>query len=288
MILVFGANGQLGTDICKQLEDHHIDFLPIFRQDCDISDSKQIISFLEHIEFSVLINCTSYHKTDEVEDNPKQAILINSSAVSAMAKLCEHQKAKLIHFSTDYVFGGFEDHAALTEESIPCPINVYGASKLLGENQIRAHLKSYYIFRVASLFGIAGSSGKGGNFIETIISKAKVDESLRVVDDQVMSPTHTKDIASTVIYFLQNNFDYGLYNLVNDGYMSWYELAEFVLKECKLSTTLEKISSNTLNLKALRPSYSVLSIDKIKSLGVKMPSCESAVREYLILRGHTS
>ena len=126
------------------------------------------LKILESLEFDYLINSTGYHKTDEVEDNADLAFLVNSFSVRELAKICEKKNATLIHFSTDYVFGGVQHSEPISEEGITSPLNIYGSSKLMGENLIRHELESHFICRVSSLFGEAGSSGKGGNFVEAI------------------------------------------------------------------------------------------------------------------------
>jgi len=286
MILVFGANGQLGTDLITKLLQTNIDFLPITRDDIDIEKTKELQDFLKERKYKFLINCTSYHKTDEVEENSKKAFKINAEVPKIMAADAKIKNAVLFHVSTDYVFGLNEQKKLLTEESAPGPLNVYGSSKLMGENLIKSITSNHYILRVASLFGIAGASGKGGNFVEAIISKAKKNEEIRVVDDQVMSPTSTDFIAEVILFMINNCSDFGTYNVVNKGEVSWYEFASEIMRNLNFKKKIEKISSSSLSLKAARPSYSALSTRKIESLGLEVPSYQDSLRKYLRSKGH--
>lgn len=285
MIILLGANGQLGSDIAKELKINKKSFKILNRNDLDLSNVESL-KILESFEFDYLINSTGYHKTDEVEDNADLAFLVNSFSVRELAKICEKKNATLIHFSTDYVFGGVQHSEPISEEGITSPLNIYGSSKLMGENLIRHELESHFICRVSSLFGEAGSSGKGGNFVEAIINKAKKNEKISVVGDQIMTPTSTKSIANYVINLINEDIQFGTYNLVNDGEMSWFDFASLILENLDFQNKIEEIQSKDLNLKALRPSYSALSTSKIKNIGLSVSSSRSALTEYLKRKGH--
>lgn len=288
MICVLGSNGQLGTDLIKILVENNIQHLAVTREICDIEDLDSLQRYLSSQNYSYLINCTSYHKTDEVEENPIKAFKVNAMAPKIMAVVTSKKKSKLIHISTDYVFGGNQEHSPLSEDSATSPLNIYGLSKLQGENFIKKYLNSHYIFRVASLFGKAGASGKGGNFVESIYNKAKNDGKIQVVDDQIMSPTSTRFIAKVVYKFIQNNFAYGLYNVANKGEVSWFEFAKNICEQSKLNVDASPISADSLNLKALRPSYSALSTTKIEELGITVPTFQEELYDYLKSKNYIS
>lgn len=286
MILVLGANGQLGTDLINLLDKKNIKHVALTRSDVDIENLADLKSYLKSVNFDFLVNCTSYHKTDEVEDNPEKAFLINAKAPKIMADICSSKKSKLIHISTDYVFGGNFENSLLSELSCTSPLNIYGLSKLQGENFIKKSSNHHYIFRVASLFGEAGASGKGGNFVEAIYKKAKEEGKLSVVNDQIMSPTSTKFIAKVIYRFITNNFCGGIYNVVNKGEVSWFDFAKKICDISNIKVEATPISADTLNLKAMRPSYSALSTEKLESTGIDIPTYEEELRDYLISKGH--
>ena len=286
MILVIGANGQLGTDLINLLDKKNIEHVALTRSDVDIENLADLTSYLKSVNFDFLVNCTSYHKTDEVEDNSEKAFLINAKAPKIMADMCSSKKSKLIHISTDYVFGGNFENSLLTELSCTSPLNIYGLSKLQGENFIKKSSNHHYIFRVASLFGQAGASGKGGNFVEAIYKKAKEEGKISVVNDQIMSPTSTKFIAKVIYKFITDNFSGGVYNVVNKGEVSWFDFAKKICEISNIEVEATPISADTLNLKAMRPSYSALSTEKLESTGIDIPTYEEELRNYLTSKGY--
>lgn len=287
MIIILGSNGQLGHDLKKLLESSKRKFKTVTRNDIDVSETNNLYNFFLKEDFTHLINCTSYHKTDEVENNIEKAFAINAKAPKVLAEICHKKKSILFHISTDYVFGGNEENKPLNESSSTSPLNIYGLSKLQGENFIKKTLCENYIFRVASLFGEAGASGKGGNFVEAILKKALNEKKLSVVDDQIMSPTSTYFIAKIILKFINNNYDYGIYNVVNKGEISWFD---FACKICELAglNNVEKtpIKASNLNLNAMRPSYSALSTSKLEKLGIAVPEYDEELRHYLIKKGY--
>ena len=173
--ILLGPDGQLGTDIqaANLRNGGSLAIFPIGRSTLDLSDINNASKFLLNRDFQCLINCSSYHKTDEVERNANAAFTINAHLVQEIAQVCRKKNARLVHISTDYVFGGQSRSKPLTELDCKAPINVYGASKGMGEDLALVTGPNVWILRVASLFGIAGASGKGGNFVETMIWVAK-------------------------------------------------------------------------------------------------------------------
>ena len=258
-LLLLGANGQLGTDICREFEKNKPDFSLTnwTRAELDISNLAEIQAKLTSHSFDILMNCTGYHKTDEVESHADKAFLINAFAVREMAKVCHEKKTRFVHVSTDYVFGGGEEREPLTEKNNPAPLNVYGASKLMGEKLALINHHDTIIFRVASLFGIAGASGKGGNFVETMIRLAKEKGKISVVNDQVMSPTSTAEVARILFCFLKSQGVAGTYHVVNSGQATWYEFAKKIIEKTKITAVVDPIASSQFPTIAMRPPYSV-------------------------------
>lgn len=197
-ILLLGSSGQLGCDIrsANDRREQPHDVVPLLRRQIDVSDLEALRAALLDTNFEALINCTGYHRTDEAERNAAQAFAVNAHAVLTMAEACAEKNAKFFQVSTDYVFDGENRDTPYREDDCASPINVYGASKAMGEHLALLAHDHTTVLRVASLFGVAGASGKGGgNFVETTIRKCREHGRMQVVDDQRMSPTATADVA---------------------------------------------------------------------------------------------
>ncbi len=190
----------------------------------------------------------------------------------------------MIYISTDYVFDGLKNRP-YTEDDTPNPINTYGVSKLAGEHFTRLNPK-HYIIRVASLFGVAGASGKGGNFVETMITKARNNEPIRVVNDIWMSPTYTKDASLVIKQIVERKLPFGVYHVTNRGYCTWYQFARQIFKEVGLTPNLKPIKASELQMKAQRPRFSALRSVKLKKYGTSMNHWREALHNYLIEKGH--
>lgn len=289
-ILLLGSNGQLGSDILRvnAALEKPFEITAWTRGNLDVADFNNIKTTLAAQSFDVLINCTSYHNTDQVESNPTLAFAINAFAVREMAKACQEKNACLVHISTDYVFGGTSLKRPIKETDNPAPLNVYGASKLMGESLASAFCEKLYILRVASLFGVSGASGKGGNFIETILRHAREKGKLRVVSDQQMTPTSTKDIAVMLLKLLSKQAAYGIYNAVNSGQASWYDFALKAVQLTGTNATVEPIPASDYPLPAMRPFYSVLDNSKICNVIGSVPDWCDALQSYLAAKQYIS
>ena len=288
-VLILGANGQLGSDIVEQfLASQDLKPTPALRSDVDVTDHSRLETYLRDMEYDVLVNCTSYHKTDEAEDNATQAFAVNARAVGIMAQICAEINSKFVHFSTDYVFGGLDITEPVPEAAPTCPVNVYGSSKAMGEYFIKKANCDYYTCRVSSLFGVSGSSGKGGNFIETMINLAKSRDSISVVSDQTMVPTSTQFIAKSVKGLLSNDAQSGVYHVVPNGCASWHDLASHVVEKLDLQCKVKPCSSDEYPTSANRPKYSVLSNAKLRSILGYLPNWEDLADEYLADKGYLS
>lgn len=276
-IAVIGANGQLGSDIVRIFNE----VVPLTHADIDIEDFTLSKKTLKKVHPEVVINCAAYVRVDDAEDFPDKAFAVNALGARNIATICRDLDATLIHVSTDYIFDGLKAKP-YTENDIPNPLNVYGNSKLAGEYFVRNALEKHYIIRSSSLFGIAGASGKGGNFVETMIKKAHNNEEIRVVDDMIMSPTCTKDAAYAIRSILIKNLPFGIYHAANSGSCSWYEFAKTIFKTLGINAHLSTIKTDALQSKAKRPLYSPLVSIKLKKYGFEMESWESALRNYLV------
>ena len=284
MILLLGANGQLGTDIQQVFADRISDsfVLKAFtRNKLNVENIESIPKVLGKTQFDVLINCTSYHKTDEVEDSAGKAVTINAHAVQKMAEVCQEKRARLFHISTDYVFSG-DKQTPYIETDCPAPLNVYGLTKYYGETLAQLECELTYILRVASLFGIAGASGKGGNFVETMIRIGKEKGEIRVVNDIKMSPTSTYSVANMILDMIQSETEPGIYHTVNTGEATWYEFAKAIIAIAGIDAKVIPITSQEYPTRALRPGYSVLDNTLLtKIVSQEIPHWVDALKEYL-------
>ena len=286
-ILLLGSNGQLGTDLqaAAAKRDERIALRLFHRDDLDVTRLEAIAPALGRHDFDVLINCTSYHKTDEVEGNATQAFAVNAHAVAELAKVCSQKHALFVHISSDYVFDGSVRRPYVETDS-PRPINVYGASKAMGECLALAVCERILILRVASLFGVAGASGKGGNFVETMIRVGREKGQLRVVDDVTMSPTATSDAAEIIVQLLLASAPAGIYHVVNSGSATWCEFARAIVEGARVRATVTPITSAEFPTRALRPVYSVLNNAKTAGFIGVVPDWTDALHRYLRSKGH--
>ncbi len=280
--LILGANGQLGQDLCKEFACHGISYTPWTKSEFDplVDDLEQKLTTLLSQTPSIIINCIATTNVDGCEDNSDLAFAINSAFVYKLAKICHLRQITLIHFSTDYVFDGTKV-TPYTEEDLPNPLNIYGLSKYAGELAIQNYHDKYFIFRTSSLFGKAGASGKGGNFITAMQNLGRSRESVSVIADQFTCPTATLDVARCVCYFIINAIhEYGIYNCVSSNWCSWFDFAQqiFVLSGID-ENKLKPADFASYNFKAMRPQYEFLAATKLGKY-YQMPTWESSLAEY--------
>ena len=288
-VLLLGPKGQLGRDILRAhaTAGEPFNLLPLARDELDVAVPGAVEHVLETAAFDALVNCASYHKTDEVEDNATHAFAVNAHAVQMMAQVCATKRARFVHISTDYVFGGDQGREYPFREDDPiAPINVYGASKAMGESLARFTSDDAVILRVASLFGVAGASGKGGNFVETMIRAGKEKGALRVVDDQTMSPTATADVARVLIRMLTQGCSPGIYHVVNAGSATWFDFAREIVCRAGVKAAVTPCTTGEYPTRAARPRYSALDNAKVTAAFGAMSSWQDALERYLRAKGH--
>jgi dTDP-4-dehydrorhamnose reductase len=256
-VLITGADGQLGTDLCRVLTGHKLCLLTI--NDGDICDFAFVKKQLQQYKPEVVINTAAYVRVDDCEDNKDTAFKVNAFGARNVAVAAEDIGARLLHISTDYVFGGetTQRNSPYTEFDNATPCNIYGKSKLAGETLVRHLCKRHIIIRSSALFGIAGAMGKGGNFVETISRLGREKKELKVINDQVFSPTFTYDLALSISQLMATEY-YGTIHITNSGICSWHEFAVEIIKEAGLNTPVIPIPAAQYPQKARRPSYSVL------------------------------
>lgn len=285
-IVIIGANGQLGSDLCRELRDR--DVISLTHSDIEISDMQSVKGEFNKYRPDIVINTAAFVRVDDCESNPDKAYLVNALGARNIAVAAQEQGSKLIHISTDYVFGGAEkiDTVPYTEFDIPSPMNIYGKSKLAGEKMVQHFCNRHFIIRSSGLFGIAGSSGKGGNFVETIVRMAKERRELTVVDDQVFSPTYTKDLARKIAQLINTEY-YGIFHITNGGSCSWFKFTKEIIRLTSIEVNVIPVTSKEYPTPAKRPHFSVLDNFHLRLL--KMDDIEpwqDALRDYLGAKGY--
>ncbi|NJE54446.1 dTDP-4-dehydrorhamnose reductase [Thermococcus sp. 21S9] len=278
-VAIIGANGQLGSDLAEVFKKKGFDVIPLTHKDLDVAVAESL-RILKEVKPDIIVNTAAYVRVDDAEVYPEKAFAVNAIGALNVARIADEINAVNVYISTDYVFDG-KKGSPYIEKDAPNPINVYGTSKLAGEVFTRNYSHRHYIIRVASLYGKAGARGKGGNFVNWVIEKAKHGENLRVVVDQVMSPTHTRDVAETLAKLLGREPPYGIYHMVNEGYCSWYEFTKTIFDILGWDVEIEPIKSSELNRLAKRPRFSALENRRLHELGLRMPDWRQGLIRYL-------
>ena len=278
-ILVTGSTGQLGSDVVKELLKRGYSTLSPNRSEFNLCSEDNIRNYILNSNCESIVHCAAYTQVDKAEDEKDLCIKINATATKHIAKCAKILDIPMIYISTDYVFDGTKD-GKYTENDETNPINIYGESKLAGEKYVQEILDKYYIVRTSWVFNINGK-----NFIETMLRLSKANNQLSIVNDQIGSPTYTKDLSRLLVDMLETS-KYGLYHATNEGYCSWYEFANTIFKLANINIDIKAINSNEYASRAKRPLNSKLSKDKLIEFGFKpLPHWEDALKDYLIRRG---
>jgi dTDP-4-dehydrorhamnose reductase len=281
-VAIFGSTGQLGTDLVDVLPtSERFVVVPLTHEDADCTDAGAVRNVLHAARPQIVINGAAYVRVDDCEDHAREAFEVNAVGALNIARTCAELDALCVYISTDYVFDGTKG-APYVESDPTCPINVYGASKLAGEFLVRQTARRWLIVRAASLFGRTGARGKGGNFVETILARAKRGGPLAVVNDVLMTPTYTRDAATGLVDLLRTGAD-GVVHLTNDGVCSWYEFAKQAVELCGLRASIAAVSSAEHPSRARRPRNSALISERAL---VKLQSWQDALKAYLLEKGH--
>ncbi|NFH79246.1 dTDP-4-dehydrorhamnose reductase [Clostridium botulinum] len=252
MILVTGANGQLGYDVIKELKKRNIECIGTTRKELDITNYNEVSKYIEELKPECVIHCAAYTAVDKAEDEEEICRKVNVYGTENIAKACREVDAKMIYISSDYVFDGAGDKPHEIDEN-PNPLSVYGSSKYNGELKVKSYLKKYFIVRTSWVFGLNGS-----NFVKTMLKLGKEKEILNVVSDQIGSPTYTEDLA-VLLCDMAVSEKYGIYHATNQGFCSWAEFAEEIMRIANLNCKINYISTNEYKTKAIRPLNSRLS-----------------------------
>ena len=275
-VVVTGAAGMLGRDVVKVLEEQGLDVTALSRKELDITEKGQCASLLKDIRPEIVINCAAFTKVDLCEEESTLAFDVNAKGPKNLANVCKEIGTKLVHISTDYVFDGTSSRP-YREDDQPNPINIYGKSKLQGEEAVRKSDADHLIVRTSWLFG-----KNGPNFIRTMLKLSREKELVQVVDDQRGRPTYTKDLARGIALLIEKGA-FGTVNFANSGSCSWYELCCFVLEQAGIKNVkVVPVSSEIFKRPAKRPRYSVLDLSRFKAItGTSPRSWKEAVKGYL-------
>jgi len=285
-VLVTGSSGQLGSEL-RMLNDKFLilNYKVFFTasKDLDITDHEQVKEFIEVNDIKIIINCAAYTAVDKAEDDRVNADKINHLAVKNLATISKDKNIKLIHISTDYVFDG-ENFKPYTEDDIPNPNNLYGKTKLDGENaMIAINPNNSIIIRSSWVY-----SSFGANFVKTMLRLGKERDELGVIFDQVGTPTHARDLAKAILEILPkiNNSKLNIYHYSNEGAISWYDFAKEIMRMAKIECNINPIETKEYPTPAKRPHYSLLNKEKIKKeFNMSIPFWKDSLNECLTKMG---
>lgn len=275
MIVVTGANGQLGSDVVKELESRNMPVSGIGRSNLDITDKAAVLKYFELHNPEAVIHCAAYNFVDKAEDDKENCNLVNIKGTENIALACKKTNAKLMFFSTDYVFNG-DKIGEYEVDDRKKPLSFYGQSKSLAEDKITEILERFFILRISWLFGTNGS-----NFVKTMLKLSETKEKINVVNDQIGSPTYTKDLAKLVCDMIVTE-KFGTYHATNEGFCSWAEFAEKIFEFTGKNTVVNPVNSNDYSSKAKRPLNSKLSKKSLSNAGFsRLPDWDDALRRFL-------
>lgn len=274
-ILITGAQGQLGTELCHLLDEKNIEYVGTGSRDLDITDKEAVADYFNEYKPELVYHCAAFTAVDAAEEEPGKTTnqKVNVDGTKNIAEASEKIGATMVYISTDYVFDGKNENM-YTEDSIPNPQNEYGRAKLGGEKAVSEIMSKYYIIRTSWVFGKYGK-----NFVYTMLRLAETHDHLTVVNDQMGRPTWTRTLAEFMNYAVENNIPYGLYQLSNEGSCTWYEFAKEILKDKNIK--IDPVTSDEYPQKAYRPKHSVMDLTKVENTGFEVINWQEALSNFL-------
>lgn len=281
-IAVIGADGQLGTDICEVLEQYDNQVIRLTIDHIEVSDIDSVSKVLKESSPQLVINTSAFHDLEKCEDEPVRAFEVNALGARNAALVCNDIDAVLMHISTDYVFDG-KKRAPYIETDLPMPLNVYANTKLSGEYYVEAIARKYYILRVSGIYGKSPCIGKKGmNFVKLMLKLSGERDEVRVVDNEVLTPTSTVEISRQIVKVIDSNAPFGLYHSTAEGSCSWYEFAKAIFDITRPDIKFNKAAPGEFAVKVNRPEYSVLENKGLKDLGINiMRHWKEGLKDYL-------
>ncbi|MDY3773535.1 MAG: dTDP-4-dehydrorhamnose reductase [Eubacterium sp.] len=275
-VLVTGVKGQLGYDVVRELQSRGHEAIGVDIEEMDITDETAVSRLMEETAPEAVIHCSAFTAVDRAEEEQELCYKVNVEGTENIAKMCQKLGCKMLYLSTDYIFSG-EGQRPWEPEDTPSPLNAYGQSKYQGEVALRQYVDKYFIVRISWVFGI-----NGNNFIKTMLRLGKENGAVKVVDDQIGSPTYTFDLAKLLVDMIETE-QYGAYHATNEGICSWYEFAKEIFQEANMKeVTVTPVSSEEFPVKAKRPKNSRMSKEKLVQNGFSLlPSWQDAVKRYI-------
>jgi dTDP-4-dehydrorhamnose reductase len=280
-VAVIGANGQLGSDICSEFSSSGNEVIKLLHDNIEISDLDSVSRVLKQAKANLIVNTAAMHNVEKCESDPAHSFAVNGIGARNLALVCNDLNSTLVHISTDYVFDGRKT-APYTEMDCVSPLNVYGNTKVSGEQFILSIANKYIIIRTSGIYGHKPCRAKGGlNFVELMLKLAKEKSEIRVVNDEFLTPTSTIDLARQIVKMTSCD-GYGLYHATSEGSCSWFEFAKKIFELAGLSPNLKMASPGEFPMKVPRPKYSVLENEKLKKSGLNIfKPWDEALKEYL-------
>lgn len=280
-ITIIGARGQLGQDLRLSLAADGHQLTGLTHQEISIENASSIKAALDQSSPDLIINTAAYNKVDQAESEPEIAFAINALGPRLLAQYCQQHQIRLLHFSSDYVFGleGLRE-PAFKENDPPGPISAYGQSKLAGEYFIRAICPRHYVVRTCGLYGKAGKTGNG-NFVETMLRLGKERDELSLINDQHCTPTSTHDLSAAIARLITTD-QFGLYHATSQGQTTWYEFAQTIFDLAGIEVQTKPITTEQYQAAAERPRFSVLDCSKLEEVsGFSFPHWKQSLATYL-------
>lgn len=280
-IAIIGANGQLGSDCCAAFHEAGHEVIPLTHDEIDIADADSVSSTHRKFNPGVVVNTAAMHNVDACETSPDRAFAVNGTGARNLAVAARELGCVLIHVSTDYVFNGSKGKP-YTEQDCPHPLNVYGNTKVSGEHFIQAIAGRHFVVRSSGLYGKAPCRAKGGaNFVRLMLKLARERGEVRVVTDEIVSPTYTYDLARQIAALVGGEH-YGIVHATSQGECSWYEFAKAIFELADVPVRLRPALSSEFPAKVPRPTYSVLANQHLQSHGLDlMPHWKESLQSYL-------
>lgn len=286
-VAIFGSGGQLGVELKSEFAARGYEVAGFERTTVDITDRARTEQCIAQYDPAIVVNAAAYNQVDVAEKEPQAAFLVNALAVRNLALACRQADARLVHFSTDYVFDGLAGRA-YSEDDPPHPLGAYAVSKLAGELYARAYLDHPLIIRTSGVFGPGALDTARGNFVELMLRLAARDQPIRVVEDHVASPTFAPALAARTVELVRRSVT-GVVHIGGGAPISWFDWAVKIFEAAGLAPPLKPTNEREFRTAARRPKYSALSNAKMESLGLEpMPSLDQAIRTYLEARDRRS